>query len=118
MRCGARHPSRQAGGGGRRRRMQRAGDGATADSGQGTGRRAHVEHAFHGRDAGGIPAGDVLIEVIQAIKEVAHVGDGRDVPVGDGAVRRNGGGRVGVVRIDRRLQVGRAREDVIRRLRR
>eukprot|EP00964_Phaeocystis_antarctica_P046376 scaffold26788_cov58-Phaeocystis_antarctica.AAC.3 len=38
------------------------------------------------------------------------MGDGRDVPVGDEAVRRSGGSRVGVERLDRRFQGGRARE--------
>ena len=43
--------------------------------GQGT-RGAHPEHAVHVNDAGGIPIGDVRVEVLQVIEEVAHVGDG------------------------------------------
>ncbi len=73
--------------------------------GQGT-RIAHVEHVVHGRDAGGVPAGNVRVEVRQEIEEVVHVGDSRDVPVGDGAVRRSDGSRVSVERSDRRLQGG------------
>ena len=33
---------------------------------------AHVEHETHGRDAGGIPVGDVRVEIIQAPEELAH----------------------------------------------
>ena len=65
----------------------------TGGDGQGT-RGAHVEHLDHGRNLGRIPAGYVRIEVIQVVEEVAHVGDGRDAPAGDGAVLRNGRGRV------------------------
>eukprot|EP00964_Phaeocystis_antarctica_P144547 scaffold110353_cov67-Phaeocystis_antarctica.AAC.3 len=36
--------------------------------------------------------------------QVAHVGDGRDVPLGDGAVLRDGGSRVRIERLDRGLQ--------------
>eukprot|EP00964_Phaeocystis_antarctica_P057099 scaffold33741_cov63-Phaeocystis_antarctica.AAC.10 len=57
--------------------------------GQGT-RGAHPEHLPHVRDAGGVPAGDVRIEVLQAPEELLHVGHGRDAPLGDGAVLRNG----------------------------
>eukprot|EP00964_Phaeocystis_antarctica_P067363 scaffold40776_cov38-Phaeocystis_antarctica.AAC.2 len=60
----------------------------------------------HVRDARGIPVGNVRIEKGQAIEEPAHVGDGRDVPVRDGAVRRSGGNRVRVERLDRRHQGG------------
>eukprot|EP00964_Phaeocystis_antarctica_P133610 scaffold97822_cov51-Phaeocystis_antarctica.AAC.2 len=81
-------------------------------------RGAHDEHEVHVRDAGRVPAGNVLVEVLQVVEEVAHVGDARDVPVGDGAVRRNGGCRVIVDRLDRRLQGGLAREGVGRRWRR
>eukprot|EP00964_Phaeocystis_antarctica_P094384 scaffold61131_cov63-Phaeocystis_antarctica.AAC.3 len=80
--------------------------------GQGT-RGAHVEHGRHVCDAGGVPIGNVRIEVVQALEKGAHVGDGRHTPVGDGAVLRNGGSRVGVVRPDRRLQGGRVREGVL-----
>ena len=74
---------------------------------QGPGTRgAHLEHCIHGRDAGGVPAGNVRVEVLQVIEELVHVGDGRDVPVGDGAVRRSGGIRVSVVLPHRRLQLG------------
>eukprot|EP00964_Phaeocystis_antarctica_P037198 scaffold21248_cov68-Phaeocystis_antarctica.AAC.2 len=86
--------------------------------GQGT-RGAHLEHCVHGCDAGGVPAGYVLVEVSQVIEEPAHVRDGRDVPVGDGVVRRYGGSRVIIERLDRRLQGGRALEGVgLRRRRR
>ena len=40
------------------------------------GARAHPEHRAHVRDAGGIPAGYVRVEVLQEMEEVAHVGDG------------------------------------------
>ena len=80
-------------------------------------RGAHVEHVAHVRDAGRIPAGNVRVEVLQVIEELAHVGDPRDVPVGDGAVRHNGGCRVSVDRLDCRLQGGLAREGVGRRRR-
>ena len=79
--------------------------------GQGT-RGAHLEHVPHGRDLGRIPIGDVRVEIRQVKEEPLHVGDGRDVPVGDGAVCRNGGTRVVFVSLDRRLQVGRARERI------
>ena len=80
------------------------GEGPTQGCGRpGHARGAHVEHVVHVSDAGGIPVGDLRIEILQVIEEPAHVRDGRDVPVGDWTVRRNGGGRVGVVRIDRRL---------------
>eukprot|EP00964_Phaeocystis_antarctica_P011003 scaffold6041_cov54-Phaeocystis_antarctica.AAC.3 len=109
---------RQARGGGRPRCTQRAGEGSTADWEQGTGRRAHEEHAVHVCDAGGIPAGDVRVEVIQVREEPAHVSDSRDIPVGDGSVRCNGDSRVRVVGLDRRLQGDRTREGVGRRRRR
>eukprot|EP00964_Phaeocystis_antarctica_P136651 scaffold101108_cov39-Phaeocystis_antarctica.AAC.1 len=80
-------------------------------------RRAHPEHGVHGCDAGRVPAGNVRVKVLQVIEEVAHVGDARDVPVGDGAVRRNGRCWVSVDRLDRRLQGDRAREGVGRRRR-
>ena len=70
--------------------------------GQGLGakgtRGAHREHVAHVCDAGGVPAGNVRVEafeeaaeliitvivtVIIIFEEGAHVGDGRDVPVGD-----------------------------------
>ena len=73
----------------------------------------HLEHVAHVRDTGGIPVGYLRVEVLQVVEEVAHVGDARDVPIGEGAVRRFGGGHVGVVRLDRRLQVVLGREDVI-----
>ena len=37
--------------------------------GQGT-RGAHPEHAVHIRDAGGIPIGDVRVEILQVVEEV------------------------------------------------
>eukprot|EP00964_Phaeocystis_antarctica_P128450 scaffold92250_cov61-Phaeocystis_antarctica.AAC.3 len=69
-----------------------------------------VEHLVHACDAGGVPAGHIRVETLRVFEEVAHVGDGRDVPVGDGAVRRSGGSRVSVVSLDRRPQGGRGRE--------
>ena len=48
-------------------------------------RGAHQKHPAHGCDFGGIPIGDVRVEILQVVEEVAHVGDCRDVPVGDGA---------------------------------
>eukprot|EP00964_Phaeocystis_antarctica_P109983 scaffold74377_cov60-Phaeocystis_antarctica.AAC.3 len=51
-------------------------------------------------------------------EELVHVGDSRDVPVGDGAVLRNGGSRVIIERPDRRSQGGPAREGAGRRRRR
>eukprot|EP00964_Phaeocystis_antarctica_P099930 scaffold65681_cov57-Phaeocystis_antarctica.AAC.1 len=59
--------------------------------GEGAGQLgAHLEHVAHVRDAGGIPVGNVRIEILQIVEEVAHVRDGRDAPVGDGSVLRNG----------------------------
>jgi len=87
-------------------------DGLTQGLGAKGTRGAHVEHVEHGRDAGGVPAGNVRVEVRQATEELAHVGDGRDAPVGDGAVLRNGRGRVRIELRDRRLQGGLAREGV------
>ena len=49
------------------------------------GPTAHPEHALHVRDAGGVPAGDVGIELLQFVEEFAHVGDVRDVPAAYGA---------------------------------
>jgi len=72
---------------------------------------AHQEHVVHACDAGGVPTRNVGIEVTQGIEEPAHVGDARDVPVGDGAVIIFGGGHVGVVLTDRRLQFGLGRKD-------
>eukprot|EP00964_Phaeocystis_antarctica_P054729 scaffold32205_cov65-Phaeocystis_antarctica.AAC.3 len=69
-----------------------------------------AKHAAHVRNAGGVPARNIHVEVRQASEELAHVGDGRDVPVGDEAVCRSGGSRVSVVRLDRRLQGGLGRE--------
>ena len=79
--------------------------------GQGT-REAHPEHAGHGRDAGRVPIRYVRVENPHVIEERAHVGDGRDNPVGDQAVLCNSGSRVEVVRRDRRLQGGLGREGV------
>jgi hypothetical protein len=97
---------------GRRRRLRHAR--RWPDSrlgGQGT-RIAHVEHVVHGRDAGGVPAGNVRVEILRVIEEPAHVGDGRDTPVGDGAVVRNGQGRVRIELRERRRQGALAREGV------
>eukprot|EP00964_Phaeocystis_antarctica_P060962 scaffold36380_cov50-Phaeocystis_antarctica.AAC.2 len=57
------------------RRRPACSGGSTADSLQNR-RGAHPEHIAHACDAGGIPAGDVRVEVLQAIEKVAHVGDG------------------------------------------
>eukprot|EP00964_Phaeocystis_antarctica_P033699 scaffold19101_cov53-Phaeocystis_antarctica.AAC.7 len=73
-------------------------------------RRSAPEHLVHGRDAGGIPVGDVRAEILHVKEELAHVGDGRDVPAGDGAVRRNGSGQVSVKLLDRGHQGGLGRE--------
>jgi hypothetical protein len=85
------------------------------DSRLGGMRGAHLEHVAHGRDAGGVPAGNVRVEVLQVIEEGAHVGDCRDVPVGDGAACRSGGSRVSVELLDLSLQGGLGREDAGRR---
>eukprot|EP00964_Phaeocystis_antarctica_P029497 scaffold16625_cov49-Phaeocystis_antarctica.AAC.2 len=77
-----------------------------------------VEHLVHVRDAGGVPAGNVRVEILQAwtvtivilLEEPAHVVDGRDVPIGDGAVRSNNRIRVFGEGQDRRLQGSLARE--------
>ena len=69
-------------------------------------RGAHGEHAAHVRDAGRVPVGYVLVEIIESIEEPAHVGHVRDVPAGDGAVPLNGGRPVSVERPERRLQEG------------
>eukprot|EP00964_Phaeocystis_antarctica_P061151 scaffold36502_cov54-Phaeocystis_antarctica.AAC.2 len=81
-------------------------------------RGAHGEHVTHVRDAGRVPAGNVRVKVLQVIEELAHVGDARDVPVGEGAVRRNGHIRVFGEGQDRRLQGYLAREGAGRRRRR
>eukprot|EP00964_Phaeocystis_antarctica_P125259 scaffold88885_cov49-Phaeocystis_antarctica.AAC.1 len=39
-------------------------------------RGAHPKHLVHVRDAGGNPAGNVRVEILQAAEEIAHVGDG------------------------------------------
>eukprot|EP00964_Phaeocystis_antarctica_P055720 scaffold32796_cov48-Phaeocystis_antarctica.AAC.1 len=93
--------------------VQRAVEGSTADWGQNR-RGAHKEHIEHGCDAGGVPVGNVRIEILQVMEKLAHVGDGRDAPVGDGSVRCNGGSRVSVEGSDRRLQGGCTREGVRR----
>ena len=45
------------------------GEGPT--QGCGGTRGAHVEHAVHGRDAGGVPIGNVRVEILQVFEEVA-----------------------------------------------
>eukprot|EP00964_Phaeocystis_antarctica_P061667 scaffold36871_cov49-Phaeocystis_antarctica.AAC.2 len=110
MRCGKRCGP---GGVGWRRRNWHAQGGPDSRLGGGQGtRRAHVEHLLHVRDLGCVPIGNVRVKVLQVIEELAHVGDGRDVPVGDGAVHCNiyRGSRVGVVRLDRCLQGALGRE--------
>ena len=80
--------------------------------GQGT-RGAYREHPGHGCDSGRVPVGNIPVELSQVSEEVTHVDDGRDAPVGDGAVLLNSGGtRVTIVTIDRRLQGGLALEGV------
>ena len=76
-------------------------------------RGVHLEHFTTIGDAGGIPAGDVLVEALQVGEEVFHGSDVRDVPVGDGAVPGDGVSRVGVVLPDRRPQGALGREDVV-----
>eukprot|EP00964_Phaeocystis_antarctica_P009740 scaffold5300_cov85-Phaeocystis_antarctica.AAC.1 len=76
-------------------------------------RRIVLKHALHACDAGGVPVGYVRVKVLQAIAEVAQVRDGRDVPVGDGAVRCIGDNRVRIKGLDRSLQLGLARKGVI-----
>ena len=78
---------------------------------QGT-RGAHVKHVVHVCYAGGIPARYVCVELVQVIEEIGHVCDCRDAPARDGAVRRSGGSRVGVVLLGRRPQGGRVREGI------
>eukprot|EP00964_Phaeocystis_antarctica_P060773 scaffold36265_cov43-Phaeocystis_antarctica.AAC.4 len=81
------------------------------------------EHPVHGCDAGGVPVGYICVETQTVVtdkvvavtcvisrEELAHVGDGRDVPLGDGAVRCNGSGQVSVKLLDRGHQGGLARE--------
>ena len=67
-------------------------------------RGAHVERPKHACDAGGVPVGYVRVEVYQIVEDFPHVGYQRGAPVGDGAVRRNGGSRVIVELPDRPLQ--------------
>eukprot|EP00964_Phaeocystis_antarctica_P017873 scaffold9927_cov59-Phaeocystis_antarctica.AAC.7 len=84
---------------------------------QGT-RGAHVEHVGHIRYAGRVPAGYFRVKVLQVEVEILHIGDGRDVPVSDGAVCRSGGSRVRMVGLDRRLQCVLGREGAEQRRRR
>ena len=66
---------------------------------------AHREHPAHVCDAGGVPTRhNVGIEGCHVKKEPFHVDDGRDVPVGDGAVRVSSRCRVLIVRSDCYLQ--------------
>eukprot|EP00964_Phaeocystis_antarctica_P056073 scaffold33046_cov56-Phaeocystis_antarctica.AAC.3 len=53
------------------------------------------------------------MKLMSVTPEKAHIGDGRDVPVGDRAVGRSGGRLVSIERLDRRLQGGCGRKDVI-----
>eukprot|EP00964_Phaeocystis_antarctica_P032600 scaffold18453_cov65-Phaeocystis_antarctica.AAC.4 len=107
--CGAGRGCGSADGG---RRRPACSGGSAADWGQNR-RGAHPEHLVHVRHAGGVPIGNVRVEVLQVREEPAHVGDGRDVPIGDGAVRLNSGIRGSVVGLGRRLQLVLARKDVI-----
>eukprot|EP00964_Phaeocystis_antarctica_P146253 scaffold112462_cov57-Phaeocystis_antarctica.AAC.1 len=57
---------------------------------------------------------DFMFVTPEVPEELAHVGDARDEPVGDGsAVRIFGGVRVGVVRHERCPQLGLGRKDVV-----
>eukprot|EP00964_Phaeocystis_antarctica_P031534 scaffold17835_cov58-Phaeocystis_antarctica.AAC.5 len=70
-------------------------------------------HAGRGRlKAGGLAHARSSPQTCQP-EEVAHFGDGRDVPVGNGAVRRFGRSRVIIVRVERHPQGGPVRKDVI-----
>ena len=105
-----RHGGREAGGRGAAAARAACRGGPTVEAaGRGT-RGAHVKHLLHGCDAGGVPARYVCVELGQAVEEPGHVCDCRDAPARDGAVRRSGGSRVGVIGDDRRLQGGRGRE--------
>ena len=66
--------------------------------------RAHFEHFPHARDAGGVPVGDIRIEVRHTREEFVHIGDARDVPAGNGAVLLLGLRRFFVKGLDRLLQ--------------
>ena len=114
MWCRARCTGWQAGGGGRPHRA-RSVQRREIDCRLGGRARegAHSEHVLHVCDTGGDPVRYVRVEVLQALEEVAHVSDGRGVPFGDGAVRCNGAIRVRIKGLDRRLQLGLARKDVI-----
>eukprot|EP00964_Phaeocystis_antarctica_P039559 scaffold22637_cov41-Phaeocystis_antarctica.AAC.3 len=67
---------------------------------------------LHVCDAGSVPARYVCVELDQVPEEIGHVCDCRDTPARDGAVRRSGGRRVGVIGFDRRLQGALVREGV------
>ena len=73
---------------------------------------AHPKHVPHVCDAGRVPARDVGVEIAHAKEELIHACDCRDAPAGDGAVRRSGGSRVGIVGFDRRPQGGHVRKGV------
>eukprot|EP00964_Phaeocystis_antarctica_P045731 scaffold26341_cov62-Phaeocystis_antarctica.AAC.3 len=105
MRCGARYTGRGAAGGGRPRRTQRAGEGATADWGQGTQGGAHVEHVAHGCDAGGVEA-QRLVERRRVLPRVERraCGAGRGIRVGGQQAADDRGARS--VQERARLQIG------------
>ena len=65
---------------------------------------AHLKHLVHVCDFRRVPAGYVRVEVLQVREDLAHVGDGRDVPVGDLAIFSNCGRLVLAKLRDRRFQ--------------
>eukprot|EP00964_Phaeocystis_antarctica_P058140 scaffold34462_cov56-Phaeocystis_antarctica.AAC.9 len=84
------------------------GEGAGQQTGATASRPACTAEARLGYRTGVERTRNICVMVVTL--EVAHVGDGRDVPVGDGAVRRFGGSRVCVEILDRRHQGGLGRE--------
>ena len=61
------------------------------------------EHAVHRRDARRVPGADVVVEGRREVEQLLHVGDVRGVPRGDGALRRLGGGAIGLPQFHRGL---------------
>eukprot|EP00964_Phaeocystis_antarctica_P135920 scaffold100326_cov51-Phaeocystis_antarctica.AAC.4 len=122
---------REFGGGGRPRRTQRAGEGSTADWEQDVSKLSGLLKFDAPCGAKGGRGGDhgpdrlergvlekrarrIQVEIRRfkthsehlAHVQLAHVGDARDVPADNGAVRFSGGSWVSVELLDRRLQGG------------